>query len=70
MNRFSFGKLRKDLTGAGAPQTAIGLDNHRDEGEALLVAEAGRVQMVEDMIDRGIVKTEDLIDKYNIEETE
>ena len=29
-----------------------------------------RVQMVEDMIDRGIVKTEDLIDKYNIEETE
>ena len=31
---------------------------------------SGRVQMVEDMIDRGIVKTEDLIDKYNIEETE
>ena len=29
---------------------------------------SGRVQMVEDMIDRGIVKTEDLIDKYNIEE--
>ena len=31
---------------------------------------SGRVQMVGDMIDRGIVKTEDLIDKYNIEETE
>jgi len=31
---------------------------------------SGSVQMVEDMIDRGIVKTEDLIDKYNIEETE
>ena len=26
---------------------------------------SGRVQMVEDMIDRGIVKTEDLIDKLN-----
>jgi len=31
---------------------------------------SGRVQMVEDMIDRGIVTTEDLVDKYNIEEQE
>ena len=30
---------------------------------------SGRVQMVEDLIDRGLVKTEDLIDKYNIEKS-
>ncbi len=28
---------------------------------------SGRVQMVEDMLDRGLVKHKDLIDKYNIE---
>ena len=28
---------------------------------------SGRVQMIEDLIDRDIVTTEDLIDKYNIE---
>ena len=32
--------------------------------------ESGRVQMVKDMIDRGIVKTEDLIDTYNLEDNE
>tara|TARA_B100000900_G_C20405775_1_gene644700 strand:+ start:251 stop:421 length:171 start_codon:yes stop_codon:yes gene_type:complete len=29
---------------------------------------SGRVQMIEDLIDRDIVTTEDLIDKYGIEE--
>ena len=29
---------------------------------------AGRVEMIEDMIDRDMITTEDLIDKYNIEE--
>ena len=28
----------------------------------------GRVEMIEDMIDRGLITTEDLIDKYNVEQ--
>ena len=28
----------------------------------------GRVEMIEDLIDRDLITTEDLIDKYNIEE--
>ena len=31
--------------GTGSPQTAIGFNNHGGEGEALLAAEAGCVQM-------------------------
>ena len=46
MNRFSFGKLRKDLIGAGAPHAAIGFHHHRDEGDTRLGAKAGCVQMV------------------------
>ena len=32
------------------------------------VRKYGRVEMIEDLIDQDLITTEDLIDKYNIEE--
>ena len=31
---------------------------------------SGRVQMVEDMLDRGLITEQDLVNKYNIKEPE